>query len=155
LSRSALVSMAALAGMACTPPPPPPNPLPPASVVLGDHPAIGCWKLSASTDDPPYLRSPAFVRLDTTVTGWQPGDVSLAAVAGRGIILRPGVPPMIDWGPLAPRDSIHLGWGDGFTGYSIRAKVMGDSVTGVGGTWNDAGPPGPLRRISGHRTPCT
>lgn len=118
------------------------------------HVAVGCWAIRPDTAEPPFLEREGHLRLDTLGVSDGGEGLSFQMMPGRGIARDTGVPPFASWEPLEATDSIRIDWGDGFVGFSLRAAVIGDDLTGTGASWADAGPRGPKRTIHGKREQC-
>lgn len=130
-------------------------PVPPAPEAVLRHVAIGCWAIRPDTAEPPFLEREGHLRLDTLVVSQAGERPSFQMIPGRGITRETGLPPFSSWEPLGKSDSIRIDWGDGFVGFSLRAAVIGDELTGEGASQTDAGPNGPKRMIQGIREQCS
>lgn len=58
------------------------------------------------------------------------------------------------WLPITG-DSLMVAWSDGVSGLTARLRVVGDSLSGIAGTFTDMSLlPKPSRPVSAHRVPC-
>ena len=122
-----------------------------ASVVLGQHPAPGCWELHGSKWNS-LVQVPERVRFDTAAFGWSADAVALRlTVEPTHGITSLGA---ISWAPYSDPNRVYVEWGNGLGGVSSRLTIHGDSLSGTAIGWYDIGGPFVAGKILGVRGNC-
>lgn len=110
-----------------------------------------CWALelegAAEIVDPEYLLPP-LVLLDSVDTG----ILEYRRLSGIPESL-PGTHRYAMWKSL-PADSVEMVWSTGFSGWVLRMRVAGDTMTGTAEELNDAGDVPNIRSATAARIVC-
>ena len=143
ISKSGLAALAVLVRHTLGCAPSYPGPHTPSVIVPGAAIAArgtlqrtaGCWRFRFPNRSVPFLPDSALLSLDTTSVHGQPPNAR--HVARLIAVSPPNESIGAEWAPFGPDDSVYVLLGTPSNGVRMRVGYVGDSLGGVGQTWDD------------------